>query len=146
MKHRSRDCFGFSLIELVIALGIATFAIIAVIGVLPVGLSTLHSAMDQFIEARIIHKISADLKMTAFENIADGAALFDQEGYEILSEKEARYRAIFGVRHHGTAIFPGASDSISQNLAIVKVDIFRIVSEQKDILTASFPLAMARGE
>jgi type II secretory pathway pseudopilin PulG len=38
---------AFSLVEVVIAIGVIAFAIIAILGVLPVGLTTGHSAQDE---------------------------------------------------------------------------------------------------
>jgi hypothetical protein len=41
--------------------------------------------------------------------------------------------------------FPGSTSSIFQNLAIVNVEIYRVLPGRDDILTAAFPLAIARG-
>ena len=142
-NHPSRG--GFSLIESVLALGVATFAVMAVAGAISIGLNTLRSAMDQFLEARIIQKISADLKMTDFENIEAESILFDLDGFEVSSENDAGYRAAISPPNQGVTAFPGASSSISQNLAIVKVEIYRVIPGRDGVLTATFPLAVARG-
>jgi uncharacterized protein (TIGR02598 family) len=47
MEHfRYRTGFAFSLVEVVLALGVVAFAIVAIIGIVPTGLSTGHSAQD----------------------------------------------------------------------------------------------------
>ena len=137
---------GFSLIELVIALGIATFSLMAIVAVMPVGLISLRSAMDQFLEARIIQKISGDLAMTPFERIEGNTLFFDSNGMETDDPADARYRAVSSLRNHGSETFPGAdAAAVSQNLAIIEVKIFRVVPNGTDISTVTFPLAIARG-
>lgn len=135
---------GFSLIEMVIALGVSTFAVMAVAGGMSIGLNTLRSAENQFLEACIIRNISADLKMTDFENLAGKSAFFDADGFEVRSQVGGGYRADVSSPNQELAAFPGSSSSISENLAIVNVEIYRVMPGQ-EILTAAFPLAVARG-
>jgi len=48
-----RPCHAFSLVEVVLALGVIAIAITAILGVLPVALSTGHSAQDDTRAAQI---------------------------------------------------------------------------------------------
>jgi uncharacterized protein (TIGR02598 family) len=47
MKYRSRSCSAFSLAEVVLALGVAALAFIAVLGMMPVGLKTQQASSSQ---------------------------------------------------------------------------------------------------
>jgi len=47
MKLHARSAAGFSLVEVTLALGVAAFCLIAVLGSLPVGLKTQHAAVQQ---------------------------------------------------------------------------------------------------
>jgi uncharacterized protein (TIGR02598 family) len=47
MKQRSRSSSAFSLAEVALALGVAAFAFIAVLGMMPVGLKTQQSSASQ---------------------------------------------------------------------------------------------------
>jgi uncharacterized protein (TIGR02598 family) len=53
---------GFSLIEVVLALGVISFAIVAIFGLLPTGLQTSHSSQD---ETRAAHLAEAILSSMA---------------------------------------------------------------------------------
>ncbi len=44
---------GFSLVEVVLALGVVAFALLAILGVFPVGLTTQHLAQDDTRAAQI---------------------------------------------------------------------------------------------
>ena len=46
---------GFSLVEVVLALGVVGFALVAILGVFPVGLTTQHSAQDDTRAAQAEH-------------------------------------------------------------------------------------------
>ncbi len=56
---------GFSLVEVVIALGVVGFAIVAIIGVLPIGLQTGHSAQDETRARQIAQDIFSSLESQA---------------------------------------------------------------------------------
>ena len=47
MRRSSRTTAGFSLVEVVLALGVAAFCLIAVLGMLPVGLKTQQASVGQ---------------------------------------------------------------------------------------------------
>jgi len=56
---------GFSLVEVTLALGIAAFCLLAVFGLLPIGLKTQQSAIEQTAATRIISAAASDLRNTA---------------------------------------------------------------------------------
>jgi uncharacterized protein (TIGR02598 family) len=62
MKRRS-NC-AFSLVEVTLALGIAAFCLIAVFGLMPVGLQTNRNATSQTAATNIIAAVVADLRAT----------------------------------------------------------------------------------
>ena len=77
---------GFSLIEVTIALGLITFAVVAVLGVLPTGLTSLRRAMDQTVEAQIVQTVGAQAVTGEFASVETGGPLyFDEEGQAIAS-------------------------------------------------------------
>jgi uncharacterized protein (TIGR02598 family) len=63
MNARSRS--GFSLVEVTLALGVAAFCLLAVFGLLPIGLKTQQSAIEQTAATRIISGAASDLRNTA---------------------------------------------------------------------------------
>src|SRR5437870_3953081 len=62
MNFRSRSTAGFSLIEITLALGVAAFCLIAVLGMLPVGLKTQQASVQQTTANEVISAILADLR------------------------------------------------------------------------------------
>jgi uncharacterized protein (TIGR02598 family) len=56
---------GFSLVEVTLALGVAAFCLLAVFGLLPIGLKTQQTAIEQTAATRIISAVVSDLRSTA---------------------------------------------------------------------------------
>jgi uncharacterized protein (TIGR02598 family) len=66
MKHLLRTrCSGFSLIEVVIAIGIVSFSILAVVGLLPTGLKTVKNANEQAGAANVLNAIAETLRQAS---------------------------------------------------------------------------------
>src|SRR5437764_1743659 len=62
MKRSSTETAAFSLVEITMALGVAAFCLIAVLGMLPVGLKTQHASIEQTKANAIISQIFSDLR------------------------------------------------------------------------------------
>ncbi len=62
---RPRAC-GFSLVEIVLAIGITSFALIATLGLLPVGLNSLRESSTQTAVANISQYIRGELQQISF--------------------------------------------------------------------------------
>src|SRR5438552_151050 len=61
---KKRFTSGFSLVELTLALGIAAFCLIAIFGLMPVGVQTNRNATSQTAATNIIAAVVADLRAT----------------------------------------------------------------------------------
>ena len=66
MKNRNA---AFSLVEVVLALGIVSFAIIAILGLIPTGLQTSHSSQDETRAAQIAQSILATFSAQQFNSV-----------------------------------------------------------------------------
>lgn len=64
MKPRDWKNAAFSLVEVTLALGIAAFCLIAVFGLIPVGVQTNRNATSQTAANNIIAAVVADLRAT----------------------------------------------------------------------------------
>jgi len=62
---------AFSLVEVVLAIGVIAFALVAILGVFPVGLSTSHSAQDETRAAQIAQDIFSSLASQAPSNFGN---------------------------------------------------------------------------
>jgi uncharacterized protein (TIGR02598 family) len=64
MMTLSRTNKGFSLVEITIALGIAAFCLLSIFALLPTGMNTNRSSVDETIGANLAAAIVADLRAT----------------------------------------------------------------------------------
>ena len=62
---------GFSLVEIVIAIGIVSFALLPTLGLLPIGLNSLRESMGQTAMANISQQIRGELQQISFNTSAD---------------------------------------------------------------------------
>ena len=60
---------GFSLIEVVLALGVVTFAFVALFGMLPVGLNAFNNSIDATMEAQIAQSVMSQLRQAKFSQL-----------------------------------------------------------------------------
>ena len=68
MSLWNRKISAFSLVEVTLALGIAAFCLIAVFGLMPVGVQTNRNATSQMAATNIIAAVVADLRATPTTN------------------------------------------------------------------------------
>lgn len=61
-----RAVHGFSLVEIAMAIAIVSFAFVALLGMLPTGISTYKRAMDTTVSAQIAQTITGELQETDF--------------------------------------------------------------------------------
>lgn len=62
---------GFSLVEVVLAVGVIAFAFVAILGLLPAGLTQFRQAMDNSLAAQIAQRVIEDAQGTDFDILTD---------------------------------------------------------------------------
>jgi len=62
MKRYSPKTDAFSLVELTLAMGVAAFCLLAVVGLLPVALKTQHASIQQTTASEVLSEFAADLR------------------------------------------------------------------------------------
>lgn len=62
MTYKTHPTAAFSLVEVTLALGVAAFALVAIFGLLPVGLNTNQASIDQTAATNIATRIASDLR------------------------------------------------------------------------------------
>jgi type II secretory pathway pseudopilin PulG len=70
-RGKTQRAAGFSLVEVVLAIGVVAFAFVALLGLLPTGLSTFRKAMDVSVGAQIFQKVMDDARQTDFRILVD---------------------------------------------------------------------------
>lgn len=89
---------AFSLIEVVLALGIVGIAFIPLMGLLPVGLAASRGSMDSSVVSQIVQQIGADAAQADFEAIPllEGDRYFDDQARELSAGD--RMRSLYQAR------------------------------------------------
>ena len=73
---RCRFIVGFSLVEVTLALGIAAFCLIAVFGLMPIGVQTNRNATSQSVATNIMTAVVSDLRATVTTTSSQFAITF----------------------------------------------------------------------
>lgn len=66
-RHLLRSGRGFSLVEVVLALGIAAFALVAIVGMLPVGLKLARESDEESRAVNVLTQVVADCRAVSGE-------------------------------------------------------------------------------
>ena len=127
---------GFSLIEVTLAMGIISFSLLTILGLMPVGLNTMRQAMDSTQRAQILRRISGEVMVKPWSQIRGTNALdgtkrfFDDEGQEqniSQTNADTRYWVQFSVTN---TIFPGSRNAdasfVTNSLQTVKVMLISV--------------------
>lgn len=115
MKQRiahNRRHAAFSLVEVVMALGIAAFCLVALLGLMPVGLKTVRDARGDALRAEVLKAMGNIAQQTDYSllgNLAGKKYYFDINGLLVNSTSaDAIYEAVLST---GTVNVPSSSTS-----------------------------------
>ena len=136
MNLRSRSATGFSLVEITLALGVAAFCLIAVLGMLPVGLKTQQTSIQQTIANNITSQLIGDLR-AAYSGPGSNTSQFGIELKKLPPGQQKKYSpspayfALDGTQQNGSAgaIFKAtityfsATDVTDATLTLVDITI-----------------------
>lgn len=104
---RSKNNGGFSLIEVALAVGVLGFGLLATFGLIPVGMSTFHQAVNTSIGAQVVQHVINDARQADFTALLTGsnnqaitaatgpgykaARYFDNQGNELTTPANSIY-------------------------------------------------------
>lgn len=103
-----RSLPGFSLVEVILAIGLTTFAALVVFSLLPVGLLSLQDTNRQIVETEVFNTVGAELASTPFDKLTNYQTTrfpvyFSNDGVEVATGAESS----FTVRCSSPEIEPG---------------------------------------
>jgi uncharacterized protein (TIGR02598 family) len=118
-------CSGFTLVEVVLALGLCSFAIVSLLSLMPVSLNTAREAMDMARGSKAAQQVAAELSQSQFSNLTalSGSSLertFDYDGNPTSDAKDIYFTVTASVTN--STLLPGAADS-SASLARVCLEV-----------------------
>ncbi len=70
-KTKTSPRAGFSLVEVVLAVGVISFAFVAIMGLIPAGLTQFRQAMDTSVGAQVAQRVIFDAEQTDFNTLVD---------------------------------------------------------------------------
>lgn len=85
---------GFTLVETTIAMGIVAFAMVPILGLVPMGLTTFRNAISVTAEAQIVQGLSNEILLTDYQLLTDKysseqVSYYSDEGEHLLSGGDA---------------------------------------------------------
>lgn len=124
-KLRNSSPQAFSLVEVTIAMGIAAFAVIGVMSLVPGGLATLRASVDASAVSRIMHTVASEARQANnFNAITSTTNYFDDNGLKL--DAANRTQSIYSaeLRVLPSAVVPGAA-AANPNLKAISVRVVR---------------------
>lgn len=120
-----RKSSGFSLVEITLALGILSFSIVSLMGLMSVGLTSFRDSIDTTVESQIAQSILNEKRQTAFETLIDSSSRVETNYYGDEGERVARPDAIYVARVevNRSVRLPASGTSRFANLSLVRVDV-----------------------
>ena len=133
MAHNKRQA-AFSLVEVVMALGIAAFCLVALLGLMPVGLKTVRDARGDSLRAEILKSMGNIAQQTDYSllsNLNSTNYYFDINGLIVNSNSsDVVYKALLST---GTVVVPPTSTTT--NITSVTVAISRSANTNSEATT-----------
>ncbi len=83
-KNTTRKA-AFTLLETVLAIGVVSFAMVSMIGLIPSGLGTFRKAMNLTVETTIVQNVSSEILRTDYNNLGPATYYYNQEGCKVTS-------------------------------------------------------------
>jgi len=94
LQRKPRKRLGFSLVEIVVAVGIVATVMVALLGMIPTGLNTVNEAAHTMAEIRIAQQILGEVQLTQWQEIdkweTDGPYFYDLEGNRLDSSEQSK--------------------------------------------------------
>ncbi|GAT34688.1 Verru_Chthon cassette protein B [Terrimicrobium sacchariphilum] len=116
LRQRRR---AFSLVEVVIALGIVSFAMMGIVGLIAVGMNTFRASIDTSVQSRIAQKAISDAVLTDFSKLQAYEAYFDESGRPVSAGDEQRvYTMGVTLANLTNSITQSLSPDVAKNVVV----------------------------
>jgi len=135
---------AFSLVEVVLAIGVIGFGVLIVLGLMPVGLNTMRQAMDNSTELQIVKQISGEALLMRFSqlttNFSGKTFYYDEQGIkENQYSDKTRYWAVTSLT---SPAYPGSTNlpsgtSMTNSLKTLRLDLITTPSAGATIRTTN---------
>ncbi|MEI9895870.1 MAG: Verru_Chthon cassette protein B [Chthoniobacter sp.] len=112
---------GFSLVEVVLAVGVISFAFVAIMGLIPAGLQQFRQAIDNSVCAQIAQRIIQDAQLSDFATLTGGstAPYIQAMNYAASDAKKSNPIPFRYFDEQGNEIVPKSSVPSASELAAI---------------------------
>lgn len=90
-RQEAASCAAFSLVEVTIAIGIVAFAFVAILGLLPTGMTVFRQSINTTVTSQIAQRIINDARQTDFDELIKDAGNSTITGSNMTGRKAERY-------------------------------------------------------
>lgn len=115
------------LVEITLAIGLVAFALVAILGTLPIGLAAIKDAATDTAEAHIVKACSAQALTTPFDQLGTAltgtANYFNYEGLPLAASAPASDRVYRTEYRLTPPVYPGALTSATNSLQTIQIVI-----------------------
>jgi len=116
LRQRRR---AFSLVEVVIALGIVSFAMMGIVGLIAVGMNTFRASIDTSVQSRIAQKAISDAVLTDFSKLQAYESYYDESGRPVSAGDEQRlYTVGVTLANLTNSITQSLSQDVAKNVVV----------------------------
>jgi uncharacterized protein (TIGR02598 family) len=148
VRPLARFPHGFSLIEVTIAMGVVSFALIALFGLLPTGLTTFRSSIDRSVASQIAQNIISQARQTEFSSLstlatpAGSPKKFTEDGDETTDATKTIYVAKVEVETQVT--LPAATVVPNTSMAKIRVRVVNSPSGSEAAITSNSTISVVQ--
>lgn len=140
---------GFSLVEIAIAIGILSFAMIALFGLLPVGMGSLRDSISTSTQTQIVSRVLSDAQLSDFTKYTGGTYYFNDEGSPVTGASDdadafkgdavnkrdpANFKAVVTLKSNSGPLSHLSDKTLSQT---VLIQIYKLPVASKPVFTTS---------
>ena len=124
LPPRRRENSGFSLVEIVVAVGIVATVMVALLGMIPTGLNTVNEAADTMAEIRIAQQILGEVQMADWNDLDEWDSkpfYYDAEGNKLETREGNKVRYTCRVEIEDRLVIPPQHENNYIKRVVVKV-------------------------
>lgn len=154
LRSRNTSAPGFTLVEVLLTLGVLAFAMIPLVGLMPIGLHQAREAMNLTVVSQIGQRLvmeANESNLATLEGIAAGAGLqFDGQGNLTTESGRSAFRATYTFQHpaNGNSAAGEISARLnvtSQKFRVLQIEILNLAAP-RDVRNPVVFTALVSGE
>ena len=118
-QPQKNEC-AFTMVEVVMAMGIMSFAVVGIMGLLSMGLGTFRGSIDTTVQAQINQQIVSQAQLTDYSKLTNFTAHYDESGNLIETENKMPvfFYVSVSMTNLPTSITTNYPPSIATNLVV----------------------------